>query len=188
MPYIPKAHEKYNLLPFCRENGGEVFSYSSEMEDQIRGMLPEGDSVIPYGYDNYEAFYARLDKYVSLYGTAGGKLSELGKKILEYKDNIKKRNIKENWSVVKYVGKSTGGPAGFTHGRYYCWPCYVEKPEYEGIIDDEGFTSNLAWVNKGKISQTLENGEATDFIESSGDWEIAEDPTGMAKRKLTEVV
>ena len=58
MPYIPKAHEKYNLLPFCRENGGEVFSYSSEMEDQIRGMLPEGESVIPYCYNNYEVFYA----------------------------------------------------------------------------------------------------------------------------------
>lgn len=67
MPYIPKAHEKYNLLPFCRENGGEVFSYSSEMESQIREMLPKGESVIPYGYDSYEAFYAQLDKYVSLW-------------------------------------------------------------------------------------------------------------------------
>lgn len=110
-------------------------------------------------------------------GTVGGIPNELGKKILEYKDDIKKRNIKENWSVVKYVGKSTDGAVGFTYGRYYYWPCDVERPEYEGIIDDEEFTSYLAWVNKGKVLQTLGNGEVTDFIESSGDWKIAEDPT-----------
>ncbi len=32
MPYIPKIHKKYNLLPFSRKNGGEVFSYPCNLE------------------------------------------------------------------------------------------------------------------------------------------------------------
>jgi len=55
MPYIPKAHKKYDILPYCRENGGEVFSYSVELENEIGAMLPDGASVIPYGYESYVA-------------------------------------------------------------------------------------------------------------------------------------
>ena len=35
MPYIPKEHEKYDLLPFCRERGGEVFQYPGELPDRL---------------------------------------------------------------------------------------------------------------------------------------------------------
>jgi hypothetical protein len=41
MPYIPKMHEKYNLLPLCREHGGEVFSYPSDEMYEILRLLPK---------------------------------------------------------------------------------------------------------------------------------------------------
>ena len=31
MAYIPKQHEKYDLLPECRKHGGEVFDYPSKL-------------------------------------------------------------------------------------------------------------------------------------------------------------
>jgi len=46
-------------------------------------------------------------------------------------------NIKENWSVVNYLGETLDGCMGLTKGRYYYWPCSIETPEYEGVIDDE---------------------------------------------------
>lgn len=42
MPYIPKEHEKYQLLPYCREKGGEVFDYDRLME-QIRKRFTEAE-------------------------------------------------------------------------------------------------------------------------------------------------
>ncbi len=93
----------------CRKEGGEVFSYSSEMEHQIADLLPEHESVIPYGYDSYEAFDKQLAGYITQYGTEDGKLNRLGQLLSEYKADIKRRNIKENWSVLKYIGESTGG-------------------------------------------------------------------------------
>lgn len=46
MPYIPKNHEKYNLLPRCKERGGEVFEYPS-MLNELEDIL--GKSLMPYG-------------------------------------------------------------------------------------------------------------------------------------------
>lgn len=188
MPYIPKEHKKYDLLPFCRENGGEVFSYPCEMENMICDLLPEGESVIPYGFDSYESFDKHLDDYISQFGTDDGKQNRLGQLLSEYKVDIKRRNIKENWSVVKYVGESTGDVGGFTYDRYYYWPCSIEVPEYEGVIDDEEFTSYLASIGQsGKAYQSLEDAVADgvkEFAQESFDWKIVEDPTGMAARYL----
>jgi len=190
MAYIPKEHQKYDILPFCRSDGGEVFSYDSELEDEICELLPAAemgvDEIIPYGFDSYEEYDQHLDSYIAQYGTTDGQLNRLGRLIAKFKADIKCRNIKENWSIVKYVGESTGGVGGFTHGRYYYWPCSIEKPEYEGIIDDQEFTAYFAWVNKGKITQTLDNGEVTVFVERKSDWIIIEDPTSMAARFLGE--
>ncbi len=89
-------------------------------------------------------------------------------------------------SVLKYVGESTGGIGGFTHGRYYYWPCSVEEPEYEGVIDDEEFTSYLANIGHSDIAyQLLEEAGANGvkgFASERDIWEIVEDPTGMAAR------
>jgi hypothetical protein len=56
MAYIPIEHQKYDILPLCRQYGGEVFSYSTELENKIDRLLPDGESVIPYGYASYEQF------------------------------------------------------------------------------------------------------------------------------------
>ena len=95
---------------------------------------------------------------------------------------------KENWSVLKYVGRSTGGIGGFTHGRYYYWPCSVETPEYEGVIDDEEFTSYIASIGNASPYQSLDEAAADEgvkeFASQCADWEIVEDSTGMAARIL----
>lgn len=130
----------------------------------------------------------KADAYITQYGTEDGKLNRLGQLLSEYNADIKRRNIKENWSVLKYIGESTGGIGGFTHGRYYYWPCFVEGPEYEGVIDDEEFTSYLASIgcsDKGyqSLDEALADG-VREFASERDIWEIVEDPTGMATRML----
>ena len=178
MPYIPKEHKKYDLLPFCREHGGEVFSYSSTFE--IEKHLPKGVILDPYGYKSYEEYYDQINEYINLYGTTDGKLNKVGKLLRDHIADTKKRNVKENWSVVQYVGESTGGVGGFTHGRYYYWPCSIENPVYEGVIDDVEYTSYIAWdIAKAQKAEDC----LFQFIKFS-EWIVAEDPTGMAKRTL----
>jgi len=188
MAYIPESHKKYNLLPMCAERGGEVFSYPSDMEYEITDMLPEGEGVVPYGYDSYEEFYAELDPYLELFGITNGELNELGHLLREYKDRIRMMNVKENWSVLRYIGETTSNIFGLTHGRYYYWPCSIEHPEYEGVIDDEEFTSYLAYaVDNPVISDddlVIDGGKLQPYA-GSAIWEIAEDPTGMALRVLS---
>ena len=192
MAYIPEAHKKYNLLPYKTENGGEAFSYPVDLENKIGGMLPKGESVFPYGYRSYDEFYERLDDYISRYGMTDGELNELGILIDEYKVRIQRMNIKENWSVLRYLGESC---FSLTHGCYYYWPCSAEYPEYEGVIDNEEFTSYLAAViGDEPVNLEADPNDETKYVVSSdigfspyGEmilWEIAEDPTGMAERFL----
>ena len=49
------------------------------------------------------------------------------------------------------------GLFSLTQGKYYYWPCSKESPVYEGVIDDEEFTSYL-------------------YPTDAALWEIAEDP------------
>lgn len=165
MPYIPEEHRMYNLLPHSSKYSGEVFSYPPS-EDEIRKLLPESESVIPYGYKSYAEFYDTIDYYISKYGTSESILNELGDKLVAYKEEVYKMNIKENWSVMKYLGNST--PFwGLTKGQYYYWPCSIETPLYEGVIDDEEFTSYFYSTN-------------------SELWEIVIDPTGMAAAQISK--
>jgi hypothetical protein len=183
MPYIPEAHKKYNLLPFCTKNGGEVFSYPSDPQDPVPVCVP-GQTMIPYGYDSYEEFYGFLDDCIAQYGTENGELTELGEKIAGYRESIKRMNVKENWSVCRYIGETD---SSFTHGRYYYWPCSIENPEYEGVIDDEEFTSYYAAV-RGEKDESGRYAPANAHIDEYAKpllWEIAEDPTGMAARTLS---
>ena len=188
MAYIPEAHKKYNLLPRCTEKGGEVFSYPSSAEREISAMLPEGEHVTPYGYDSYAEFDDQLDRFVERYGNTDNELNELGRKIIRYKDVIHKMNVKESWSVLRYLGKTTSNLFGLTHGRYYYWPCSAEYPEYEGIIDDEEFTSYSSYAVKAPIisdeNVVIEGGEFESYV-GTHIWEIAEDPTGMAEKVLS---
>jgi len=184
MAYIPEKHKKYKLLPNCTKYGGEVFSYPG-LENKISKLLPEGVlHVIPYGYESYSEFYSLLDDYISKYGTTDGALNELGMLIAEYKAQVQKMNVKENWSVLRYKGKSN---SQLTHGRYYYWPCSVESPEYEGVIDDEEFTSYLAADFDNRPISNIKDARFTSYSEPPSRkplWEIAEDPTGMAAKHL----
>lgn len=74
---------------------------------------------------------------------------------------------KENWSVLKYLGVDTNNLFELKKGQYYYWPCSIENLVYEGVIDDEEYTSYV-------------------YPTDSESWEIAENPTGMAHRTIFE--
>ena len=80
---------------------------------------------------------------------------------------MKLMNVKEDWSVVRYVGSQFVDDVipHLTKGRCYYWPCSRENPVYEGVVDNEEFTSYMYPCDKDS-------------------WEILEDPTGMAARAL----
>ena len=185
--YIPESHKKYNLLPWCSEKSGEVFSYPST-ENDISAMLPEGEDVMPYGYKSYAEFYEQLDRYIEEYGRTDGVLNVLGKKIIEYKKEVHRRNIKENWSVLRYVGESSSDSFGFTHGCYYYWPCSIENPLYEGVISNLDFTSYVAFAIEDPVisdDDVVIKGGKLAPVAISTVWELAEDPTGMAAKVLS---
>jgi len=188
MAYIPEAHKKYNLLQMCAKDGREVFSYPSELEYEITDMLPENEGVVPYGYECYDEFYSELDRYVELYGSSNGELNDLGHMLKRFKEIVRKMNVKENWSVLRYIGETTSNTFGLTHGRYYYWPCSIERPEYEGVIDDEEFTSYLAYAVENPViseeGMVLDGGKLKPYA-GYATWEIAEDPTGMAAKVLS---
>jgi hypothetical protein len=165
MPYVPKEHEKYNLLPSCQKCGGEVFSYPSDILSDIEKLLPEGEGLIPYGYKSYYEYDVEIDSYITKYGTTHNTLNILGEMLTAYKELIHQMNVKENWSILKYVGETTPDCLDLTPGRFYYWPCSIENPKYEGVIDDEEFTSYL-------------------YVISAAQWVIAEDPLGMAASVL----
>ena len=49
-------------------------------------------------------------------------------------------NVKEIF-VLRYKGPDIGGVFGLRNGHCYYWPCDVDHPLYEGVIDDEEYTS-----------------------------------------------
>lgn len=176
-PYIPSAHERYDLLPRCRKNGGEVFSYPSwllDLEDELRsvGLFDGGDPgdgnslhLVPYGFASYADYQRKLQGYADQCRLMDADLTEA---IDELRREIDRLNVKENWSVVRYVGDQLDDlelGSTLTKGRFYYWPCSKECPVYEGVIDDEEFTSYL-------------------YPCDPDSWEVLEDPTGMAARAL----
>lgn len=174
-PYIPAEHEGYDLLPESRELGREVFSYPAELEavEEIlrdaEGPLDDGDGhdvslLMPYGFSSYAEYFGMLGSYAYKHREANPEVAEA----LEWLSGAMMRmNVKEDWSIVRYVGHEYDAPDayGLTRGRCYYWPCSKERPVYEGVIDDDEFTSYL-------------------YPCDPGSWEIVLDPTGMAERAL----
>lgn len=174
-PYIPAVHEEYDLLPRCREEGREVFSYPAELdavEDMLRAAEGIADSeeegrkslLIPHGKASYAAYLGELREYADGHRDD----PELSEALEWLMDAIRRMNVKEEWSVVRYVGHEYDGDVpglGLTRGRCYYWPCSRERPVYEGVIDDEEFTSYL-------------------YPCEPDSWEVVLDPTGMARRAL----
>lgn len=157
MAYIPKEHEKYDVLPMCRREGGEVFSYPSQLIEELSKKLPDDENMIPYGYRSMEEYMKKMEEYAAQY------FIEESDKLLfvEFKTLMKEMNRKEEWSIVRYIGESDDNIFGLTHGHTYYWPCCKSNPRYEGVIDDEEFTSY--W-----------------YATEPKDWEILLDPIGMA--------
>lgn len=159
MPYIPESHKKYDLLPRSQEYGGEVFEYPSELLNRLEERI--GCGLMPYGYDSYEEYFEELENLKS-------KLSDpQAIKILDdYKIEIIDLNKKEDWSICRYTGNTNDEtPLRLTPGRAYYWPTKADEPVYRGVIDDEEFT--CYW-----------------YPTEASDWEILEDPTGMAFRTI----
>ena len=162
MAYIPEQHRQYNLLPFCCEHGGEVFEYPSGLLNKVNGFLPQGETLDPYGFESYEEYYSAIDRWISFCKSNKKAVSVLQ----AFRKEMIRRNCKESWSVLKYIGPSKKGVLGLTPGRYYYWPCSLKDLSYHGVIDNEEHTAYLYPTN-------------ADY------WEIAEDPTGMAARILS---
>lgn len=154
MPYIPKEHEKYNLLPFCREHGGEVFEYPCDLLDELEEYIPSEDQLTPYGFKSYEEYNQEIDRIARRF-LDQPQVMDL---FAEFKTQIYEMNRKEQWSVLKYIGTEVDG---LTLGRNYYWPSSFSNPVYRGVVDDEEFTSYL-------------------YPTDADLWEILEDPTGMA--------
>lgn len=161
MPYIPKEHEKYDLLPYCRKDGGEVFEYAGELLSETEKLIDSHITLMPYNYDSYDEYFTMIDSLIEKYSND----VKIVKRLMQVRKMVFKLNQKEEWSILKYIGPTDDACFGLTHGKNYYWPCSKENPIYRGVIDDEEFTAYLY---------------PTD-VEL---WEIIEDPTGMAYRTL----
>lgn len=62
MPYIPKEHEKYNLLPLCQDRGGEVFGYPCGLLGELEEYIAPEDQLTPYGFKSYEEYDQEIDR------------------------------------------------------------------------------------------------------------------------------
>lgn len=129
MPYIPEKHKKYNLLPFCRKNGYEVFEYPSELLFEIGDInIKLCQTITPYGYKSYKEYYSTLDWLIKR-NRRNKKLSRL---LRLFKKEMIRLNNKDLWSVLKYTGETN--EFHLTHGRAYYWPCTKENPYFCGIV------------------------------------------------------
>lgn len=161
MPYIPENHKQYNLLPLCRKRGGEVFEYPSDLISKAEEMLPSEESITPYGFKSYDEYFAHVDKLIIKHQNN----SALAEMLEQVKIKVKEMNIKEEWSVLKYIGASDNSVFSLTHSKNYYWPTRKSNPIYCGVIDDEEFTAYL-------------------YPTEANLWKILEDPTGMAHNTI----
>ena len=176
-PYIPAAHREYGLLPRRRADGGEVFACPVELDaiedwvaDLEGSVAPDGTRrhhIVPYGFGSYAEYFALLAHYADRYRQVE---PELASALDWLSTAVKRMNVKEEWSVVRYIGNDREeyrlwGGYGLTAGHCYYWPCSRENPAYEGVIDD------------AECSLCL-------YPCDPDIWEVMEDPTGMASRVL----
>lgn len=160
MAYIPEEHKKYKLLPYKR-NKGEVFEYPdlTFIENLLDGYPVR---LIPYHFFSYEEYFNNLDEIDACYSR---RVIGLHKALQKLRKEMIRLNKKEEWSICRYIGKSTDGAFGLKHNQCYYWPTTKDNPTYSGVIDEEEFTAYFYFPNKE-------------------DWEILEDPTGMAHKAV----
>ena len=172
MPYIPKEHKKYNLLPRCSEYGGEVFEYPSNLLRKLEEYIKPEDQLDPYGFKSYEEYDLEIDRVAQRFANQ----PEVIALFTQFKSLVHEMNCKEQWSVLRYVGPADDRLESLTPGKNYYWPSRISNPVYTGVVDDEEYTSYL-------------------YPTDPDLWKILEDPTGMAyntiygngKNKLSKV-
>ena len=161
MPYIPYEHETYKLLPNARNNDTEVFEYPHEMLDEVNSILPEGENLIPYGYDSIDSYCTEMEKWLDFFAEDKEKYDLINR----YYYKVVILNLPEAWAIVKYVGESVDKGLGLTKGKFYYCPRPTNDNELFGIIDDEEFTSYMYSCDPSL-------------------WILYEDPTGEASITL----
>ena len=155
MANIPEKHKKYNILPFTKDMDFDAIEYPWSWE--LRKLLPKGKHLVPYGYASVEEYIRYVEEMSRQYAKTKGQR----KAFRQFIEDTRRLNQKEYWSVLRYVGEEWDEPLRFTPGQAYYWPCDPDDPEFLGIIDDQEFTGYL-------------------YAPDPQDWEILEDPTGMA--------
>lgn len=142
MPYIPKTHEKYNILPTCRKYNVEIFVWDNVLLKKIQKLTNMTDHMVcPYQrYKSYEEFLEEIDNWIN-------KFPNFEQEIIEYKHSIIKMNNKDLWGIIQYSGETN---YGFTKGMYYYVPMYVENNSWiiGGVIDNEEYTDFEVWSSK----------------------------------------
>ena len=139
MPYIPKKHEMYDLLPNCKKYDFEIFIYDYNKLKNIQKLTNIPDMIInPYQrYKTYEEFFEELKNLIDEY-------PNYKNEFIEYKNSIIKMNNKDLWSIVQYTGETN---FGFTKGKYYYVPMYIENNSwvFGGIIDNEEYCAGVSF-------------------------------------------
>lgn len=161
MAKIPEEHKKYDLLRRIRDkNDSECFSYPS-----LRPLEELGEKGLdPYGFPSVEAYNTMIEGRI-----VNCDASEKVKLFRKLQEDMIRMNNKRNWSICRFLGEDI--PAndifGLKRNRCYYWPCDIDNPRYEGVIDEEEYTSY--W-----------------YPTEPSLWKILEDPTGMAYRTIYE--
>lgn len=161
MASIPKKHEKYGLLPrTVNDDTWECFLYPSLYEFDEAGI----DGIEPYGYSSVEQYNAMIAHRI-----AQSNSEETIRMLKKLQEDMTRMNNKENWSVLKFLGEHFPPDyvTGIDKGCCYYWPCDIDDPVYQGVIDNEEYTAY--W-----------------YPTEPDMWEILEDPTGMAHRTIFE--
>lgn len=67
MPYVPKRHEKYNVLPTCRKYNVEIFVWDNELLKKIQRLTNMTDHMVcPYQrYKSYDEIIKEIDNWIN---------------------------------------------------------------------------------------------------------------------------
>ena len=170
MPYIPEEHKKYlkdGLLSHCRRLKREFIYRPDRLMSLIDYRLSKYRvEATPHGYSSYEEYYSVLDSIEEKFSS---KIEGFKKDIEEFRNLIKEGNHKEEWSICRYVGEEEDYIIpDLTKGKAYYWPTSLKNPVYHGVVENDEFDTYPHSTRKT-------------------DWEILEDPSGMATRILNSV-
>ena len=90
-------------------------------------MLSPEESITPYGFKSYDEYFAYIDELI-IQNQNNYTLVEI---LEQVKVHIKEMNIKEDWSVLKYVGESDGAVFGLTHNKNL--EAIINRPRVDSI-------------------------------------------------------